>query len=69
MQRYKRQFEESNLRAIEVTFSDNSKLSTDMAANLTDQEMKDYYKIGRVFNIGQGEKDKLVKVKSVKILK
>ena len=71
MKRYEKKFnlKESNLREIEVTFSDGSKLSTNMAAHLTDKEMKDYYKIGKEFNIGHGEKDKMVKVKSIKILK
>jgi argininosuccinate synthase len=67
MNRYKRKFNEA-LREVEITFSDGSKLETNMAAHLTDDEIKDYYKIGSSFNIGTVE-DKMVKVKSVKILK
>lgn len=40
------------LRAVRVTYSDGSVIATDMAAHLTDQEMLDYFKIGRQFNIG-----------------
>jgi len=66
MKRYKRL--EEALREVEVTFSDGSKLETNMAAHLTDEEIKDYYKVGSSFNIGS-VKDKMVKVKSAKILK
>ena len=44
MKRYKRL--EEALREVEVTFSDGSKLETNMAAHLTDEEIKDYYKVG-----------------------
>ena len=67
MKRYKRLSEA--LREVEVTFSDGSTLGTNMAAHLTDEEIKDYYEVGSTFNVGSGEKDKMVKVKSVKILK
>jgi hypothetical protein len=67
MKRYKRKFEEA-LREVEITFSDGSKLNTSMGANVTDEQIKDYYKVGSSFNIGTVE-DKMVKVKSIKILK
>lgn len=63
-----RKFKES-LRSVEVTFADGSKLVTSMAAHLTDEDIKNYYKVGSSFNLGSGAKDKMVKVKSVKILK
>jgi esterase/lipase len=66
--KFKEMYTES-LRSIEVTFDDGSKLTTDMAKHLTDKEMSDYYKIGKPFNVGIGGKDKMVKVKSIKILK
>ena len=68
MKRYKSILKES-LREVEITYSDGSKLATSMAAHLSDEEIKDYYKVGQTFNIGSGSKDKMVKVKSVKILK
>lgn len=67
MKRCNRKFNEA-LRSVEVTFSDGSKLVTSMAAGLSDEDIKKYYKVGSSFNIGTVE-DKMVKVKSVKILK
>lgn len=65
---YKRYFTEA-LREVRVEFDDGSSLETSMAAGLTDEEIADYYKVGKTFNIGSGEKDKMVKVKRIKILK
>ena len=56
------------LRSVEVTYDNGTKIKTSMAAGLSDAEIKDYFKVGKQFNIGSGSKDKLVKVKSVKIL-
>jgi len=58
----------SQLRSIRVVFSDGSELTTSMAAHLTDQEMLDYYRVGKQFNIGSGGKDKMVTVKSAHVL-
>ena len=68
MKRYKSKLVEA-LREVEVIFSDGSKIETNMAAGLSDEDIKDYYKVGTSFNLGKGEKDKMVKVKSVKIIK
>jgi len=54
------------MRAVKVTFSDGDTITTDI--NGTDIEIKEYYKIGRVFNLGNGELDRMVKVVSVEIL-
>ena len=59
----------AGLREVEVTFSDGNVIKTNMAAHLTDEEIKNYYKVGSEFNVGSGPKDKMAKVKSVKILK
>lgn len=56
------------LRAVKVTYSDGSVVNTNMSANLSDEEIKDYYKVGKEFNVGDGPKDKMVKVKKVEIL-
>ncbi len=56
------------LRSVKITYSDGSVIETSMAANLTDSEIKQYFRIGRTFNIGN-VKDKLVQVKKVNILK
>jgi hypothetical protein len=68
MERYKKYFKEE-LRSVEVTYSNGQKISTSMSALLTDQEIYDYFKVGKTFNIGSGERDKMATVKSVKILK
>lgn len=47
------------LRAVEVK----------MAAGLTNAEIRAYYKVGRVFNVGSGPNDRMTRVKSVRILK
>ena len=57
------------LREVEVRFTNGNKLVTSMAAHLTDQEIKAYYKVGRTFNVGASANDRLTKVKSVKILR
>lgn len=56
------------LRCVKVTFSDGDTITTDMHGALTDDEIRSYYKIGRVFNLGCVE-DRLVKVTDVEILK
>jgi hypothetical protein len=57
-----------NIRtAAEITWSNGDTTRTDV--NGTEETVRSYYKIGQEFNIGSGGKDKMVKVKSVKILK
>jgi hypothetical protein len=56
----------TNLRSVTVTYSNGHIITTSMAAHLTDQEIKDYFKIGKVFNIGCIWDD-LQTVKNVKI--
>ncbi|MBW2562138.1 MAG: hypothetical protein JRE40_14965 [Deltaproteobacteria bacterium] len=57
------------LREVEVRFTNGNKLLTSMNARLTDAEIRAYYRVGRVFNVGVGAKDRMTKVKSVRILK
>ena len=40
------------MRSARVTYSDGTVIRTSMAAYLTDKEIKDYFKIGKSFNIG-----------------
>jgi hypothetical protein len=56
------------LREVAVTYSDGTTITTSMAAHLSDADIKNYFRIGQEFNLGSGGKDKMVKVKSVKIL-
>lgn len=56
------------LRSVKVTYDNGKVITTSMAANLSDKQIKDYFKIGKQFNIGSGEKDLMAKVKKVEIL-
>lgn len=49
-----------------VTFDNEDTITTGI--NGTDEEIRDYYKIGRVFNIGLNGDDLMAKVTEVKIL-
>lgn len=59
---------ESKLRTVKVLFQNGDELTTNMAAHLKDDEIKNYYKVGKTFNLGSGDKDKMTKVKKVIIL-
>jgi len=56
------------LRSVEVTYSTGDIIATSMAAHLTDDDIFQYFRIGKVFNIGNGVNDKLARVTNVKIL-
>ena len=58
-----------SLREVKVTYSNGDVVYTSMAASLTDQDIKNYFRIGKKFNVGSGGKDKMAKVKKVEILK
>lgn len=45
---------EGGLRAIKVTFDTGEEMSTNMAAGLSDEQMLDYYAVGKRFNLGDG---------------
>lgn len=55
------------LRVVKVTFSDGDTITTEMNSELSDNEIRSYYKIGRVFNLGCVN-DRLVKVTNVDII-
>lgn len=55
-------------RVVKVNYDNGDSITTEMSGTLTDSEIRDYYKVGRSFNIGSGEHDKMAKVKSVEIL-
>lgn len=57
------------LREVKVTYSNGEVIETSMASHLTNAEIRKYFKIGKVFNVGKGASDELAKVKSVKILR
>lgn len=54
------------MRSAKITYSDGTVISTSLAANLTDKEINEYFKVGKAFNIGSG-KDNLQTVVSCEI--
>ncbi len=58
----------NKLREVKVSFGNGDVIHTNMAAGLTDQEIKDYYKIGRIFNLG-AVGDNMQKVIKLQIIK
>lgn len=58
-----------NLKTVSVTYSNNENIVTSVNGSLTDKEIRNYFAVGKTFNIGSGENDLLVKVKEVKIIK
>ena len=57
------------LREVKIYFANGDSLETNMSAKLTDQDIRDYYRIGRYFNLGSGDKDNMQPVVKVEILK
>lgn len=57
------------LRAVKVTYSNGRIIGTSMASNLTNTQIKNYFEIGKKFNIGNGAKDLIVSVKKVNIVR
>lgn len=55
------------MREVRVTYSDGNVIETNI--NGTNKEIKEYYKVGKIVNIGDGARDKLVKIRKVEILK
>lgn len=56
-----------NLRSVKVIYSGGKEITTSMAAHLTDEEIYDYFAIGKTFNLGSVEDD-LQQVEEVIIL-
>lgn len=56
------------LRHVRITYDDGNVVDTNMAAGVTDEEIKSYYAVGKEFNVGSGEHDKMAKVAKVEIL-
>lgn len=55
------------MNAAKLTYANGTSYITEM--NGTDVEVLEYFKIGRVFNIGDGENDNMQKIVSCKIVK
>lgn len=59
----------SNLRSVKVTYDNGDVVNTNMAAGLSDDDIKKHFRIGKLFNLGHAGGDLMAKVKSVEILK
>ncbi len=57
---------QEGLRNVTVEYDNGETINTDMAAHLTDDEIKDYYAVGKEFNLGS-DTDRMAKVKAVTI--
>ena len=55
-------------RSVKVHFENGDYLTTSMAGHLSDDDIRDYYRIGKTFNVGLGPHDNLTKVSKVEIL-
>ena len=58
-----------NLREVEIFFLNGDTIKTSMAAHLSDEEIKAYYRIGKVFNLGSGGRDNMQPIVKVEIIK
>ncbi len=56
------------LRVVQVIYVGGDVITTSMAGHLKEKEIRDYFRIGKKFNIGS-TRDKIRSVKSVTILK
>jgi len=57
------------LREIRVTWKSGTTDRYSMAAGLTDQQMLDYYRPGKSFNVGNGPLDHFDSVESCEIIR
>tara|TARA_B100000749_G_C18100224_1_gene331509 strand:- start:114 stop:380 length:267 start_codon:yes stop_codon:yes gene_type:complete len=58
---------ENKLRSVLIIYSNGDFIPRNMASHLTDQEIRDYFSVGRYFNIGEVN-DNMQKVKKCIIL-
>jgi len=57
-----------NLRSVKVYFDNGDTINTSMASTLSNEQIREYYKIGKYFNLGNVN-DLMAKVIKVDILK
>ena len=55
------------LRSAKITYQDGTVINTSLAAHLTNKEINEYFKVGKVLNIGDGPNDNLQKIVSCEI--
>lgn len=59
--------EDSNLIGVTVTYDNGDVITTDVNGNQTDEQIKEYFKVGKEFNLGNGGNDNIAKVVKVDI--
>lgn len=64
----KNMLKEGTMRAVKVTYSDGNSISTNMNGQISDDEIKRYYKIGSVATFERNGQEKKVKITNVEIL-
>lgn len=57
----------SNLVGVTITYDNGDVVTTDVNGNQTDDQIREYFKVGKEFNLGNGEEDKMAKVVKVDI--
>lgn len=55
----------TKLRSVTVKYADGTVINTSMAAHLTDEDIRNYFKIGSLFNVGSYPNDNLQPVEEV----
>ena len=60
-------FNEAVKPVVKVTFDNGETIETEVADNATDDDIRNYYAVGKEFNLGQGGQDKMAKVKDVTV--
>ena len=60
--------EGAKFKGAKVTYSDGTVITSSINPNMSDDEIKKYYRIGSKVNIGRGDRDKIVKIVDVEVL-
>lgn len=55
----------NNLIDVTIKFDNGDIIETNVNGNQTDEQIKEYYKVGKTFNLGSGEKDNLARVTDI----
>lgn len=56
---------ESNMRSVTVKYENGDVVNTSVAKHLTDEEIRDYFKVGTKFNVGLGPQDNMQTIEEV----
>lgn len=56
---------ENNLRSVTVKYENGDVVNTSVAKHLTDEEIRDYFKVGTKVNVGIGPQDNIQTIEEV----